>query len=139
VDGRAPGRAAPRFQALPVRATVAPATGGIHTVFRIRLIPRETVGVRGHVIQGYDARLLNHHSVASCILDTGGFLNRPLQHAEIVLDPAKQMGLQWCRGTFTGRVNYYRDYACPAHGGCHVPAGFRRRSKRVARLRFEVR
>jgi hypothetical protein len=122
-----------------VQATVVPASGNIHTVFRIRIRARETVGVRGHLIQGYEARLFNHRGVASCILDTGGFLNDGHQPREIVLDPSKMMGLEWCHGRFTGRLNYYRDYTCPSHSDCHVPAGFRTRSRKVARLRFRIR
>jgi hypothetical protein len=131
--------AEPRDHGRPVEASVIPASGDTHTVFRVRFRARNPVGVRGHVIRGYEARLRNRRSASSCILDTGGFLNRHRRRSEIVLDPAKMMGLHWCRGSFTGVLVYYRAYACPRHGTCRPPAGFRERSTHVARLRFAVR
>jgi hypothetical protein len=138
----APERAAKRdghtpFRGLPVKARLVPAVGGVHTVFRIRFRAREPVGRRGDARLGYSARLMNLPGGSGCIVDTGGFFE-PRRRA-IVLDPRAQKGGLWCRGRFSGRITYYRDYACPARGTCHVPRGFPRRHRTVARVSFRVR
>jgi hypothetical protein len=125
------------FVALPVRATVVPASGGIHQVFHVRFPRRQPTGVRGHVIRGYEARL-RHTDEVACIIDTGGFLN-PRGKAGIVLDPSRMMGQEWCRGRFHGTLSYYAAYACPDHGTCHIPRGFPEHERTVARLAFTVR
>ena len=70
--------------------------------------------------------------------DAGGFLDPRHPRRGIVLDPSRQMGQRWCRGRFTGSLTYYRAYACPSHGTCRPPAGFRARRRSVARISFRI-
>jgi hypothetical protein len=132
------GRAStPRFVALPVKATVVPASGGIHQVFHVRFPLRQPVGVRGHVIRGYEAAL-RHSDEPGCIIDTGGFLNERGK-VDIALDPTRMKGGMWCGGRFHGTLSYYDAYACPARGTCHIPRGFPTHKRTVARIAFTVR
>ena len=135
------GQRFPPFRALPVRAKVIPRRGGILTTFRIRFAPRGFVGVRSRAIEGYEARLFDRSNPngAGCIIDTGGFLNTRGAQPEIVLDPRRQMGGRYCRGSFRGTLSYYRDFACPARGVCRPPKNFPRDRAAVSRLAFEVR
>jgi hypothetical protein len=134
-----PARAPGTFRGLPVNARVAPSSGGPHTVFRVRFRPREFVGHDGDALRSYEARLRAAHDRASCIIDTGGFLDTRHPRRGIVLDPNHQMGGRWCRDRFTGSVTYHSAYACPAHGTCRPPKEFRERQRRVARIAFTVR
>jgi hypothetical protein len=128
------------FQALPVGATVIPASGGVHTVFRVRISVRQPLGVVDGARHGYMVHVLKDPPAGPCIIETDGFLTagNAVDHMDIVLDPAHTMGHQWCPGTFRGTLSYYQAYACPATGPCAVPAHFPRRAAAVGRISFHV-
>jgi hypothetical protein len=132
----------PPFRTVPTRVRVVPRRGNALTVFRIRIRSRAFVGTRAHAIVDYEAHVLDKTNPygAGCIIDTGPSFPRSYRRPlEIVLDPKEQMGGRWCRGRFRGTLTYYRDFLCPAKGICRPPKNFPRRSRRVARLAFEVR
>lgn len=134
-------RAAPGapFRGLRVNARVVPREGNPRTVFHVRFRPRQFVGRRAHALHDYEAHLRAEHDRASCIIDTGAYLDPRHPRRGITLDPAEQMGNRWCRDRFRGSVIYYRAYSCPIHGSCDAPASPRDRRRRVARIAFTVR
>lgn len=129
-----------QFRRLAVKATVLPASGGVHTVFRIRISVRQPLGIWGRTIHGYEAHLLKDKPIGPCIIDTDGHLQsgRARDQVEIVLDPAQTMGHQWCPGPFRGDLRYYEAFACPASGVCQIPPHFPEHSGVVARIAFTV-
>ena len=135
----AASRPPPAFRGEPVSARVVPPAGSPRTIFRVRFRPRQRVGRFGRVRRGYEAHLRAEHDHASCIIDTGGYLDPRHPRRGIVLDPGEQMGNRWCRDRFTGSVWYFRAYACRAHGTCRPPKDFREQRRRVARIAFTVR
>jgi hypothetical protein len=130
----------PAFRPLPAHVTVSPRRGGPSTTFRIRIRTRAFVGVRARARVDYQLRVLRRPLLSGCITDTGPTFprshRRPLQ---IVLDPRRQDGGRWCRGSFRGTLTYYSVFACPDKGVCRPPKDFPRRSHKVARVAFGVR
>ena len=130
----------PPFRPLPVSVTVTPRAGRPLTTFRVRIRSNAFVGVRAHARVDYQLRMLRRPLLSGCITDTGPTFprshGRPLQ---IVLDPGRQEGGRWCRGHFRGALSYYSVFACPPKGTCRPPKNFPRRSRKVARVAFDVR